>query len=88
MRKSLPILLACLLAPCLSAETLKVMSFNVRYPNPGDGEDAWPVDFHLDQGDLVAEVFEALLLPLGADAVAGGQGLFGDDDQDAHASTR
>jgi len=27
----------------ISAETLRVMSFNVRYPNPADGPDAWPL---------------------------------------------
>jgi len=26
---------------CAPAETLRVMTFNVRYPNPGDGANAW-----------------------------------------------
>jgi endonuclease/exonuclease/phosphatase family metal-dependent hydrolase len=30
-----------LLSLAASAQTLKVMSFNVRYPNPGDGADVW-----------------------------------------------
>ncbi len=34
---------ASLAATCLSAETLRVMTFNVRYPNPDDGPNAWPV---------------------------------------------
>jgi endonuclease/exonuclease/phosphatase family metal-dependent hydrolase len=29
------------LAFCASAETLRFMTFNVRYPNPGDGENRW-----------------------------------------------
>ncbi|MBI4891076.1 MAG: endonuclease/exonuclease/phosphatase family protein [Acidobacteria bacterium] len=37
------LLLACTAIACvgLGAETLRVMSFNVRYPSPGDGEDVW-----------------------------------------------
>ena len=35
------VLLFMLLLMTASAETLRVMSFNVRYPNPKDGADAW-----------------------------------------------
>ena len=38
--KRYPILLA-LIAASLSAQTLRVMTFNVRYPAPGDGENRW-----------------------------------------------
>lgn len=39
------LLLACAALATLSVggETLRVMTFNVRYPNPGDGPDAWPL---------------------------------------------
>lgn len=39
-----PIFLAVALAAasqCLPAEILRVMTFNVRYPNPGDGDNVW-----------------------------------------------
>lgn len=50
------LLLACagVMALCLGAETLRVMTFNVRYPNPGDGPDAWP-----QRRDLLVEVVRA-----------------------------
>lgn len=35
------LILAASLAPAASAEQLRVMTFNVRYPNPGDGADVW-----------------------------------------------
>lgn len=35
------LLILALLAGALPAEPLRVMSFNVRYPNPEDGENAW-----------------------------------------------
>jgi endonuclease/exonuclease/phosphatase family metal-dependent hydrolase len=52
MRRLLPL---ALLVACLApAETLRVMSFNVRYPNPGDGPDAWPA-----RRDLFVETVRA-----------------------------
>jgi endonuclease/exonuclease/phosphatase family metal-dependent hydrolase len=42
MRSFLWLVLAGALASSLDAETLRVMTFNVRYPNPGDGPNAWP----------------------------------------------
>ena len=34
-------LLLCLFTACASAELLRVMTYNVRYPAQGDGEDLW-----------------------------------------------
>ena len=39
---------------CSPAETLRVMTFNVRYPNPGDGANAWPA-----RRDLLVETIRA-----------------------------
>lgn len=41
MRSILPLALALLSLPA-AAESLRVMTFNVRYPNPDDGPNAWP----------------------------------------------
>jgi endonuclease/exonuclease/phosphatase family metal-dependent hydrolase len=40
MKRLLPLALFCALAT-VSAEPLRVMSYNVRYPNPNDGADVW-----------------------------------------------
>jgi len=42
MRRAL-LALALLLAPACPAETLRVMTFNVRYPAKGDGNNRWEV---------------------------------------------
>ncbi|GIU80619.1 MAG: endonuclease [Bryobacteraceae bacterium] len=39
---------------CVPAETLRVMTFNVRYPNPGDGANAWPA-----RRDLLVETIRS-----------------------------
>jgi endonuclease/exonuclease/phosphatase family metal-dependent hydrolase len=52
MRK--PTLLLFLLAAALGAETLRVMSFNVRFPSPDDGDNRW--EFRRDL--LVATIRE------------------------------
>ncbi len=39
---------------CAPAETLRVMTFNVRYPNPADGANAWPA-----RRDLLVETIRA-----------------------------
>jgi endonuclease/exonuclease/phosphatase family metal-dependent hydrolase len=39
--KRLLLLIGIACSTALVAEPLRVMSFNVRYPNPGDGEDVW-----------------------------------------------
>lgn len=57
MMKFARVCLTCLLAAMLlissmsSAQSLRVMSYNIRYDNPGDGLNAWPVrrDFLADQ---------------------------------------
>lgn len=36
------IFLSCFGSHLLAQNTLRVMSFNIRYDNPGDGENAWP----------------------------------------------
>jgi endonuclease/exonuclease/phosphatase family metal-dependent hydrolase len=46
--------LALLAADVSHAEQLRVMTFNVRYPNPGDGPDAWPA-----RRDLLVETVRA-----------------------------
>jgi endonuclease/exonuclease/phosphatase family metal-dependent hydrolase len=48
------ILLCCLLTSALGAETLRVMSFNVRFPSPDDGDNRW--EFRRDL--LVATIRE------------------------------
>lgn len=49
----LPMALA-LASLCAPAETLRVMTFNVRYPNPGDGANVWPA-----RRDLLVETIRA-----------------------------
>ncbi|MGC8759508.1 MAG: endonuclease/exonuclease/phosphatase family protein [Bryobacteraceae bacterium] len=39
---------------CAGAAELRVMTFNVRYPNPGDGANAWPA-----RRDLLVEVIRS-----------------------------
>jgi endonuclease/exonuclease/phosphatase family metal-dependent hydrolase len=41
LKRSAPLLLAAFLAFPAAAEELTVMSFNVRYPEPKDGDNAW-----------------------------------------------
>ena len=41
MKKLLFAVLLLLLVLPLSAQTLRVMTFNVRYPSPGDGTNLW-----------------------------------------------
>ncbi|MGC4056115.1 MAG: hypothetical protein QM757_45495 [Paludibaculum sp.] len=48
------LLLAVLLTSLLPAETLRVMTFNVRYPNPGDGANVWSA-----RRDLFVETVKA-----------------------------
>jgi len=65
--KSLLILLAILIAGSVQAIDLKVMTWNIRYNNPGDGENAWPfrkdhvIDLILDRAPDVFGLQEALL---------------------------
>ncbi|RKD86450.1 endonuclease/exonuclease/phosphatase family protein [Mangrovibacterium diazotrophicum] len=65
--KSLLILLAILIADSVQAIDLKVMTWNIRYNNPGDGENAWPlrkdhvIDLILDRAPDVFGLQEALL---------------------------
>lgn len=67
------LLLACTALATLSlgAGSLRVMTFNVRYPNPGDGPDAWP-----QRRDLLVETVRAQ-----APDVMGTQELFYEQGQ-------
>jgi endonuclease/exonuclease/phosphatase family metal-dependent hydrolase len=42
-RRILPFALLTLLVPACAAETLRVMTFNVRYPAKGDGPNRWEI---------------------------------------------
>ncbi len=41
MRKSLILLFFCAVSG-LPGQSIRVLSYNIRYDNPGDGDDAWP----------------------------------------------
>lgn len=64
-------LLLCLLAASLAAEPLRVMTFNVRYPNPNDGADVWTA-----RRDLLVETVKS-----NAPDVMGTQELFYEQGQ-------
>ena len=65
--KSLLILLAVLIAGSVQAIDLKVMTWNIRYNNPDDGENAWPlrkdhvIDLILEHAPDIFGLQEALL---------------------------
>ena len=42
MKKTLLLFACCLLSVILFAQDLNVMTFNIRYNNPGDSLNAWP----------------------------------------------
>jgi endonuclease/exonuclease/phosphatase family metal-dependent hydrolase len=54
MRHMFTVVALALASLCSPAETLRVMTFNVRYPNPGDGANTWPA-----RRDLLAETIRA-----------------------------
>lgn len=65
------LLLAVFLSSLLPAETLRVMTFNVRYPNPGDGANVWSA-----RRDLLVDTVKA-----NAPDVMGTQELFYEQGQ-------
>jgi len=69
--RRLPLFL-CLLAAALGAETLRVMSFNVRFPSPEDGDNRW--EFRRDL--LVAAIREKNPDLLGAQELFYEQGQY------------
>ncbi|MCX7603269.1 MAG: endonuclease/exonuclease/phosphatase family protein [Bryobacteraceae bacterium] len=52
--RSILLLALWLMSLCAGAAELRVMTFNVRYPNPADGANAWPA-----RRDLVVEMIRS-----------------------------